>query len=182
MCIASDPKPQSEASCPNIWTGAAKPSSSCEKGSEGVYKHSKQWKGAFLLFFGHSFTCRQRINAYSAAPRDLFSLKKTYHYTMICNICILSNWTQRFYMRARSVFILLAADSAVSLLEPAGGISAHVSSILAESLLLFRQMLGGPGPAPACPAPPHCTPSWYGSREFWIWAIPRIFVRNNDCT
>jgi hypothetical protein len=71
-----------------------------------------------------------------------------------------------------SVLILLAADAAVSRLEPAGGISAHVSSILAGSLLLFPQMLGGPGgPAPACPAPltaspPVLVPGSSGSGQF----------------
>jgi hypothetical protein len=55
-------------------------------------------------------------------------------------------------MCAHSVLILLAPDSVVSRLEPAGGISAHVSSILAGPLLPFPQMLGGPRPAPACPA------------------------------
>ncbi len=54
-------------------------------------------------------------------------------------------------MRALDVLTLLAAYSAVSRLEPVEDVSAHVSSILAGSLLLFSQMLGGPGPAPACP-------------------------------
>jgi hypothetical protein len=113
----------------------------------------------YLRQDGQSFTCRQRINACSAAPCDLFSWNKSYCYTMICNTCILFNWTQEFYMCARNVLTLLAADSAMSRIEPAGDISAHVSSILAGFLLLFPPMLGGPGPAPACPPPLTTLPS-----------------------
>jgi hypothetical protein len=102
---------------------------------------------------GQSFTCRQRINACSAAQFDLFSWKKTCHYIITCDFCILFNWTQRYYMCACSALTLLAADSAVSHLQPGGGISFHVSSILARSLLLPSQMLGGPGPVLACPTP-----------------------------
>jgi hypothetical protein len=74
-------------------------------------------------------------------------------------------------MCAHSVLTLLAPDSVVSRLEPAGGISAHVSSILAMPLLLFPQMLGRPGPAPACPAsltahPLELLPGRAGSGQF----------------
>ncbi len=66
---------------------------------------------------------------------------------------------------------LLAADTAVSRLEAAGSISAHVSSILAGSLLLFPEMLGGPGPGAACPtpltaSPPVPVPGSSGSGQF----------------
>ncbi len=61
-------------------------------------------------------------------------------------------------MCTHDVITLLAADSAVSRLELVGGVSAHVSSILAGSLLLFPFTSGGPGPAPACPSPPLTAP------------------------
>jgi hypothetical protein len=46
------------------------------------------------------------------------------------------------------VLTLLAADSAVSRLKLVGGVSAHVSSILAGSLLLLPHIFGGPGGLP----------------------------------
>jgi hypothetical protein len=74
-------------------------------------------------------------------------------------------------MCARIVLTLLAPDSVVSHLEPAGGITAHVSSILAGPLLLFPQMLDGPGAALACPAyltahPLELLPGSAGSGQF----------------
>ncbi len=73
-------------------------------------------------------------------------------------------------MCVRSVLTLLAAASDMSRLE-AAGISAHVSSILAGSLVLLPKMLGGPGPAPACSAPltaplPAPVPGSSGSGQF----------------
>jgi hypothetical protein len=117
-----------------------------------------------------SFPCRQWINACSVAPRDLFFWKKTYNYTKVCDISILSNWTQGFYMCTRWLLTLLAANSARSRLKPAGGISPHFPPSLLVGTAIFPNVRG-PGPALACPtlpaAPPtEPVPGNSGSRQF----------------
>jgi hypothetical protein len=63
------------------------------------------------------------------------------------------------------VLTLLAADSAVSRLKLVGGVSAHVSSILAGSLLLLPHTLGGPGTVSAFPSP-LTAPLWNRFQDF----------------